>query len=1043
METATTTPTTTSFYVTGGTLKRDAPSYVKRQADQELHDSLRDGKFCYVLTSRQLGKSSLMVRTAVRLREEGVEVAVVDLTALGTNLKVEQWYLGLLNRVGQQLDLEDELDDYWQKHRERSPMQRWTGALREVVLEKLRGPVVMLIDEIDATRSLPFSSDEFFAAIREFYNRRTEDAELNRLTFCLLGVATPSDLIQDTRTTPFNIGQRIELTDFSAEEATVLLQGLGQERGSTLTLLARVLYWTGGHPYLTQRLCQAVARDARITDADGVDKLCEEMFLSRSAREKDDNLLFVRDRILRSEADLVQLLELYGRVRKHKKIKDDPAHPLHSILRLSGITRLVEGYLRIRNRIYYQVFDEEWAESNLPMDEVRRQKEAYRRGVMRTAAIASGIVLVMLVLALWAYRERRRAVAESARARAEAERADQTAKQLQKTLGELQTAWEQDQVLQQRAEAGDAEAQYVLSRRLTATLQPPRDGLGFRDSAEALEWLGNNEKALSWLRKSADQRYAEALNALGELYGTGRVISTDYRDALKRMKAGREPLRMVSCQNSLLLVPWKYPAGGKPCQEADSPKFAVIERGDPREAAKWFRAASMLGSARAMYNLALALRPYTNQAAEEEAASLLRQAADRGYAPAEAVLTGGQQTAQAGEGTPGSSGLTAAVVPPPPVVPVGPPPAIVKEFDALLAEANKDIGVKKYDTARKVAANLKTFVSQNNLGPEYAQRSEALPDKIATAEKNAANAAFQANLQKSNTLYAKIVPEIEQGNYPAAEQDIQSLDGIGEGSAHKDDVEALRNRIRQYQAEDQRFAAAQAQLNSNDKGSLVNSRAVLDALAAGGGRHAEQARTLLPQFATKITAMEAKETADLANAAAADKKAKIAQATAEVRRLESAHDFAGARAKLPELQRLGENTGGLSAEIEGAEKAYAASLRTSTCAVMHVERAKWTNPLVAGAEMNQSFLDEELALVAGPNCGLPADVLQASQPGSEARMLVLIDASGKVTDGRFVSGFANPGFGAIAAATNGWRFNAPKVNGKPVKTIAVVSIRFK
>jgi hypothetical protein len=71
------------FYVTGGTLRRDAPSYVERQADRVLYESLLQGKFCYVLTSRQMGKSSLMVRTAARLREDGVGVAVLDLTAAG------------------------------------------------------------------------------------------------------------------------------------------------------------------------------------------------------------------------------------------------------------------------------------------------------------------------------------------------------------------------------------------------------------------------------------------------------------------------------------------------------------------------------------------------------------------------------------------------------------------------------------------------------------------------------------------------------------------------------------------------------------------------------------------------------------------------------------------------------------------------------------------------------------------------------------------------------------------------------------------------
>src|SRR5437868_6868919 len=402
----------TNFYVTGGTLQRNAPSYVKRQADEDLYAGLGAGRFCYVLTSRQMGKSSLMVQTAARLRDEGVAVAVLDLTAVGQNLTAEQWYDGLLSSAGRQLKLEDELDDFWLDNERVRPLQRWMRAMREIVLERIKGRIVIFVDEIDAVRSLPFSTDEFFAAIRECYNRRTQDVELNRLTFCLLGVATPSDLIRDTRTTPFNIGQRIELTDFTEQEAAPLVAGLNRPPELGAQLLRRILYWTGGHPYLTQRLCQAVAEDETITNPSGVDRLCEDLFLSARARERDDNLLFVRERLLRSEeAERAALLDLYAQVRTHKRrrVRDDEANSLVCVLRLSGITRIVAGYHYVRNRIYYRVFDREWITANMPDAELQRQRAAYRRGIMRAAAYAAVILIVMGALSLYAFSQKRRA----------------------------------------------------------------------------------------------------------------------------------------------------------------------------------------------------------------------------------------------------------------------------------------------------------------------------------------------------------------------------------------------------------------------------------------------------------------------------------------------------------------------------------------------------------------------------------------------------------------------------------------------------------
>lgn len=462
-----------NFYVIGGTLRPDAPCYVERRADAELFEGLIAGEFCYVLTSRQMGKSSLMVRTVGRLRQEGHGVAVLDLTAIGQNLSVEQWYNGLLERLGAQLDIEDELEDHWELSSQLSPVQRWFSALCDEGLkatESKKG-LVIFIDEIDAVRSLPFSTDEFFSAIRECYNRRANDPRLERVTFCLLGVATPSDLIQDTRTTPFNIGRRIELRDFSRGEAGPLADGLkgGRDGATADALLARILHWTNGQPYLTQRFCQAVAERESVTTAADIDALCDALFLSEKAREKNDNLIFVRERILRSEGDLAALLDLYGKVWKGKREPDDPSNPLVCVLRLSGITRAVEGGLAVRNRIYKRVFDDKWARANMPDAELRRQREAYVSGISRTALVAFVVVLVISFFAGLAIRQRMRAEenyseavyqkGEADAARTEAERA---ATELSETLARMELQQAEMAMRSGRSADGIAHLAHVL-----------------------------------------------------------------------------------------------------------------------------------------------------------------------------------------------------------------------------------------------------------------------------------------------------------------------------------------------------------------------------------------------------------------------------------------------------------------------------------------------------------------------------------------------------------------------------------------------------
>jgi WD40 repeat protein len=233
---------------------------------------------------------------------------------------------------------------------------------------------------------------------------------MSRLTFCLLGVATPADLISETRMSPFNVGRRIAITDFTEAEAAPLAAMLPGGQGT----LHRVLWWTGGNPYMTQRLCEAVARSG---SGDRVDAICESLFLTKSAQDSDDNLAFVRNRLLRSEADLASLLDLYRKISEGKRVPDDETNPLCGVLKLSGVVKESEGLLKVRNRIYDRVFDREWVAAHMPDAELRRQRTAYRRGVARALSLSTLVLLIVSALAIAATRSERKANRNAAAAK--------------------------------------------------------------------------------------------------------------------------------------------------------------------------------------------------------------------------------------------------------------------------------------------------------------------------------------------------------------------------------------------------------------------------------------------------------------------------------------------------------------------------------------------------------------------------------------------------------------------------------------------------
>jgi serine/threonine protein kinase len=237
----------------GGAMPLNSEFYIARGADEEFRSAIaRQDSIVLIKGARQVGKTSLLARGLQQARAAGAKVVLTDLQKLNASdlASAEAFYLALADLIADQLGLDVAPDAVWNARR--GPSINFERYIRREALGKISTPLVWGLDEVDRLFTCGFGS-EVFGLFRSWHNERSLDpaGPWRRLTMAIAYATEAHLFITDMNQSPFNVGTRLTLEDFTCSQVA----DLNERYGSPLkgeAEVARYYSLVSGHPYLAR-----------------------------------------------------------------------------------------------------------------------------------------------------------------------------------------------------------------------------------------------------------------------------------------------------------------------------------------------------------------------------------------------------------------------------------------------------------------------------------------------------------------------------------------------------------------------------------------------------------------------------------------------------------------------------------------------------------------------------------------------------------------------------------------------------------------------
>jgi class 3 adenylate cyclase len=238
----------------GGAVPLDSEFYIARPVDAEFIRAVeRQESIVLVKGARQMGKTSLLARGLQKAREGGAKIVLTDFQMLNEKhlASVDSLLLTLATLLAGRLGLCVSPKAIWDPDLGANMNMDWF--METEVLGTLPGPIVWGLDEVDRLFTSPFGG-EVFGLFRSWHNRRALEpgGPWSRLTLAIAYATEAHLFITDLNQSPFNVGTRLTVEDFTPAEVAELNHRYGDPLRNE-DELARFIRLIGGHPYLVRR----------------------------------------------------------------------------------------------------------------------------------------------------------------------------------------------------------------------------------------------------------------------------------------------------------------------------------------------------------------------------------------------------------------------------------------------------------------------------------------------------------------------------------------------------------------------------------------------------------------------------------------------------------------------------------------------------------------------------------------------------------------------------------------------------------------------